>query len=126
MVSIAGILANLLLAIIGFTVMKTLIITGVFTQSTINEGFTKILYILFYNLLFLNVSLAIFNLLPFPPLDGSKILSTFLPESFQPVIQMLEQFGFIILMALLYFGVIGAIMSPVRHLIEYLLITPWF
>ncbi len=36
-------------------------------------------------MMMLNVSLAVFNLLPFPPLDGSKMLRTFLPESAQPV-----------------------------------------
>ena len=43
--------------------------------------------ILVGNIMRLNLSLFVFNLLPFPPLDGSKILSTFLPESFQPVFE---------------------------------------
>ena len=126
MVSIAGILANLLLAVIGFTIFKLLLAYGVFTFENIQEGFGKILATLFLNLIFLNVSLAIFNLLPFPPLDGSKVLSTFLPASFQPVLDMLEQFGFIILMALIYFGLIRLIMAPVFRLVQYLLVTPWF
>jgi Zn-dependent protease len=70
--------------------------------------------------------LAIFNLLPFPPLDGSKVLSTFLPASFQPFFDMMEQFGFLILLALIYFGIIRIIMMPVFMIVNYLLFTPWF
>jgi Zn-dependent protease len=126
MVSIAGILANLLIAVISFTIFKLLLGYGVFTFENLQEGFGKILATLFLNLIFLNVSLAIFNLLPFPPLDGSKVLSTFLPASFQPVFDMLEQFGFLILMALIYLGLVGLIMRPIFRVVEYLLVTPWF
>lgn len=121
MVSIAGIGANLILAIIGFTILKLLIVYSVFTPENLNEGFGKIAFMFLRNLLFLNVSLAIFNLLPFPPLDGSKVLATFLPTSFQPVLAMLEQYGFLILMALMYMGVISAVMIPVYSVILYLL-----
>jgi Zn-dependent protease len=126
MVSIAGILANLLIAVISFTIFKLLLGYGVFTFENLQEGFGKIMATLFLNLIFLNVSLAIFNLLPFPPLDGSKVLSTFLPASFQPVFEMLEQFGFLILMALIYLGLVRVIMTPVFRVVEYLLVTPWF
>ena len=77
-------------------------------------------------LLLLNVSLAVFNLLPFPPLDGSKVLSTFLPESFSPIFALLEQYGFLILLLLVYWGVVGVIIGPVFRLLSYLLFTPWF
>ncbi len=60
----------------------------------------------------LNLSLFVFNLLPFPPLDGSKILATFLPESATPILNMLEQFGFLILMFLIYLGVFRMIIYP--------------
>ena len=73
-------------------------------------------------LLTMNVSLAVFNLLPFPPLDGSKILETFLPASMQPILAVLEQYGFIILMLLMYIGVFGAIISPIMNLVYYLLL----
>lgn len=121
MVSIAGILANLLIAVISFTVFKVLLSYGVFNAENIQEGFGKIFVTLFLNLIFLNVSLAIFNLLPFPPLDGSKVLGTFLPARFQPILDMMEQYGFLILMALIYFGLIRLIMTPVFALVYYLL-----
>lgn len=126
MVSIAGILANLLIAIIGFIILKTLLETGIVNAGNADVGIVRPLMILFLNLVFLNVSLAIFNLLPFPPLDGSKVLSTFLPQSFMPALELLEQFGFIILILLLYTGVIGAIIYPFYALVDYLIRTPFF
>ena len=121
MVSIAGILANILIAVVSFIIFKILLIYGVFNAGNTQEGFGKIFVTLFLNLIILNVSLAIFNLLPFPPLDGSKVLSTFLPARFQPILDMMEQYGFLILMALIYFGLIRLIMSPFITLVYYLL-----
>lgn len=126
MVSIAGILANLLIAVVSFTIFKLLISYGFFADKNFVEGFGKIIITLFKYLIFLNISLAIFNLLPFPPLDGSKVLQTFLPASAQPFFDLMEQFGFLILMALIYFGLVRLIMLPVFRVVEYLLVTPWF
>jgi Zn-dependent protease len=126
MVSIAGILANLILALIGFTVFKSLLETGMITPQNFDTGLMKPFVLLLQYMIMLNVSLAVFNLLPFPPLDGSKVLSTFLPESFQPMFALLEQYGFLILMLLVYWGLIGIIIRPVYMLVEYLLFTQWF
>jgi len=126
MVSIAGILANIILAVIGFVIFKSLLGYGVINAENIEGGLVRPISIFLQNLIFLNVSLAVFNLLPFPPLDGSKVLGTFLPESAQPILEMLEQYGFLILMALLYMGVIGFVMRPVFQVVRYLLVTPFF
>jgi Zn-dependent protease len=72
-------------------------------------------------LLTMNVSLAVFNLLPFPPLDGSKILETFLPASMQPVLETLERYGYLILMVLIYVGFFNAIIRPVMTFVYFLL-----
>lgn len=126
MVSIAGIGANIIIATLAFIVFKTLLETGAINAENATVGLIKPLVILFQYMIMLNVSLAVFNLLPFPPLDGSKVLSTFLPESFQPVFAMLEQYGFLILMLLVYWGLIGMIIRPVFALVEFLLYTRWF
>lgn len=122
MVSIAGILANLIIAIIAFTIIKVLMATGTLTIYDAVGQTQNPIGILLNMMLFLNVSLAIFNLLPFPPLDGSKVLSTFLPASMQPVMDMLEQYGFMILLLLMYMGIIRAIMYPVQIAVLYLLL----
>lgn len=126
MVSLAGIGANLIIAVVSFAIFKSMIGLGVFDNGISDTGMLRPVVILLQNLIMLNVSLAIFNLLPFPPLDGSKVLATFLPESFQPIFQVLEQYGFLILLFLIYFGLIGAIIRPIFQLVNYLLVTPWF
>ena len=122
MVSIAGILANLIIAIIAFTIIKILMATGTLTIYDAVGQTQNPIGILLNMMLFLNVSLAIFNLLPFPPLDGSKVLATFLPADWQPVLDVLEQYGFMILLLLMYMGFIRAIMYPVQIAVLYLLL----
>ena len=119
MVSIAGILANLILATISFTLFKIILHNGGF--ETLPESLQEPVGILLRDMLIMNVSLAVFNLLPFPPLDGSKVLETFLPASMQPILEILEQYGFILLMLFIWLGVFGAIISPVIAVIRYLL-----
>jgi Zn-dependent protease len=111
MVSIAGVLANLILLVIGIVAAKIMMSQGFQIADFFGKSLNP-LAILVGNLMLLNLSLFVFNLLPFPPLDGSKILSTFMPESFQPVFEMLEQFGFLILMFLIYIGVFSFIIRP--------------
>jgi Zn-dependent protease len=115
MVSIAGILANLIIAAIGFTMLKLVFRTslGLWIPESIQEP--VVLFLTF--LLRMNLSLAIFNLLPFPPLDGSKVLETFLPASMQPILETMERYGYLILMALMYTGVFGIISRPIMSLV---------
>jgi Zn-dependent protease len=119
MVSIAGILANLILAIIGFTILKVILMTGGGAQ--LPESLQEPIGIFLRDMLIMNISLAVFNLLPFPPLDGSKILDTFLPASMRPVLEIMEQYGYIILMVLIWAGFFNAIISPVLGFVAYLL-----
>jgi Zn-dependent protease len=121
MVSAAGIMANLFIAICAFTIIKVLLLTGGF--ASIPESIREPVDLFLFYFLIMNLSLAIFNLLPFPPLDGSKILETFLPASAQPALAFMEQFGFIILMMLMYLGFFSAIMGPVMTVVRYLLLV---
>jgi Zn-dependent protease len=119
MVSIAGILANLVLATIAFFIIKIFRVTGwyQFIPSDLQEP----VGLLLESMLIMNISLAVFNLLPFPPLDGSKVLETFLPASMQPILETLERYGFLILMVLMYMGVFSAIIRPILQFVAYLL-----
>lgn len=119
MVSLAGILANLTIALIGFIIIKALLMTGGFVL--IPESLRDPVSIFLQYLLIMNVSLAVFNLLPFPPLDGSKILYSVLPPSAHSGLAVLEQYGFLILLVLMYMGFFGLVMRPVMYFIDYLL-----
>ncbi|HVF86465.1 MAG TPA: site-2 protease family protein [Pyrinomonadaceae bacterium] len=120
MVSVAGILANLLIAICALIIIKIAQFTGFLASGGTGEAVAEPVSLLLIMSLMMNASLAVFNLLPFPPLDGSKILETFLPVSMQPILRTLEQYGFLILMAAIYFGLFDAIFRPVASLIFYL------
>lgn len=120
MVSLAGIMANLIIAIIGFTIIKFLLMTHTF--DSIPQSLQEPVAIFLELLLKMNVSLAVFNLLPFPPLDGSKILYSVLPASAHGFLAVLEQYGFMLLLVLMYLGIFGAIIRPVMYFVDYLLL----
>lgn len=103
-VSLAGPMSNLLLALIGS------ILLGIFSRfafGSFNVTFAETFYSLMIQLIILNVSLAIFNLIPIPPLDGSKIFSSLLPSRYYFKLMQYERYSFIILLLLLYTGIIG-------------------
>lgn len=120
MVSIAGVLANLILLIVGIVAAKIMMTQGFQIADFLGDSLNPLAIFVGY-LMTLNLALFVFNLLPFPPLDGSKILSTFLPTSAQPVIALFEQYGFLILMFMIYIGVFRLIITPFYYGLIYLL-----
>ena len=121
MVSIAGILANLIIAIVALGLMYLGDFLHLFGEGSVLQSFEEPIVLFLFTAYSLNVALAFFNLLPFPPLDGSKILYTILPDSMKPAIEALERFGFIILLLAMQTGIFGIIFSPVRQAMFYLL-----
>ncbi|MFH1824033.1 MAG: site-2 protease family protein [Candidatus Firestonebacteria bacterium] len=94
-VAFAGPAANLLIALIFGLSLRFIPI-----ETLINTGLGQI----FGLIVFLNILLAIFNLVPLPPLDGSKILFTFLPRSLDNLRIFLEQYGMFILLFFIFFA----------------------
>lgn len=92
MVAAAGPLSNLLLAVVGAVLVNHVLIAGSFLAH------------FFYLFTILNVSLFVFNLLPIPPLDGSRVLYAFAPEPVQRFMQAIEPYGFFIIFALVFWG----------------------
>ena len=70
--------------------------------------------------LFLNVILAVFNLIPIPPLDGSWILSGFLPDNLSIFIDRIRPYSFVLLILLLMSGVFSRILNPILRLVDSL------
>ena len=108
-VSLAGPLSNLLLAFI--TAVSIVVVTKyqLFTGEWI-----KVLWFTYtYNVVF-----AIFNMLPIPPLDGGKVVSSLLPGRQAYAFERIEPYGFWILIALVWLGIIGSILGPIQLAVD--------
>lgn len=106
LVGIAGPMANFLLALC-FAILTRLFSTTVFAE--------------FFSIIVMaNVVLMVFNLLPIPPLDGSKILYALLPHSAYRVSAFLDRYGFVILLFFIFF--LFDLLSPIIDFIVRLLI----
>jgi Zn-dependent protease len=111
-VSLAGPASNLIMAAIMAVIVRILIATDVTVPAIVG---TVLVSFVFYN-----IALAIFNLLPIPPLDGSAILFRFLdPRQAWQARALLAQYGFIILIVIILVGgrVIGPIVNGITDLL---------
>jgi Zn-dependent protease len=104
-VSAAGIVANLLFAFAAVLLMRLLLPPP------------GSLRLLLYHLAQINIMLASFNLIPIPPLDGSKILMGFLPERIGDLMARLEPYGFFLIIGLLYLGALDPLIRFFRWII---------
>jgi Zn-dependent protease len=102
LVAIAGPLSNLAMAIVGALLLRLLVAAGSGLPSNIYEVVGQVLFYFVY----FNVALAIFNLIPIPPLDGSNILFRFLsPSQIWQIRPILAQYGiFIVIIVVLLLG----------------------
>lgn len=98
MVSLAGPLSNFVIAILLLIPYKFGIQNEIILQAIV-----------------LNIVLGTFNLLPIPPLDGSKVIASFLPDELMYRILSLERFGFILVLVFLYLGWLSAVLLPVIY-----------
>lgn len=113
-VSIAGILVNLVIAVVALVVLAAL---GTTLSNLRGIATDPLRYGLFVAAQ-INVTLAVFNFLPVPPLDGSKILSAVLPRALQGVLWSLERYGFLLVVL-----VITVFREPVFRLINWVTLT---
>lgn len=112
-VAIAGPISNIALALVFGTILRFLPLSISYSAPGV--------FLIFSFIVQINIVLALFNLLPIPPLDGSWILFNFLPESLSYVKAFLQQYGVFILLFLIFFGGLQGLYIAVDFL--YYLIT---
>jgi len=113
LVALAGPVANFIMAIIWAAITKGSVVLlmynfpGALAIQTMGEAGIAI-----------NLMLMVLNLLPIPPLDGSHIIASLLPRAVAIVYERMAPYGFFILLALLYFGIINIIMVPAIQFLQ--------
>ena len=111
LISAAGPLSNLVLAFVFGVLLKLLLL---FFPLTVwqGSGVYAFFLLMFQTGIVVNCGLCWLNLLPIPPLDGSKILAGFLPTRAVIALFEFERYGFMLLIALLATGVLGKVLRP--------------
>ena len=108
LVSAAGIITNMILAFI-----------ALFLSRLLSLAPSSMPAVLLYYFAQINIILAAFNLIPLPPLDGSKILMGFASPNVQNFLFRIERYGFFIIIALLYLGVL----DPVIRFFQWMILS---
>ena len=106
LVAFAGPLANFLSAFASVLVLKYV------PFNTLPANISDPLFYIFRYSVFINVAFGVFNLLPIPPLDGSKILEAFLPPGLYYSYKRIEPYGFIILIILIISPLLQWVLVP--------------
>jgi len=114
-VALAGPFSNIVMGAFAAAILRALLQTSASPQ----QGVIQFLWIF----MLVNFGLAAFNMIPLPPLDGSRLLTALLPPFWRPVLAPLERYGIMALFLLLFIGrdiggsIIGSITEPVRLLL---------
>lgn len=117
-VAIAGPISNLFMAVAWAFIAKFGTIVVV-TSPDIGQ------FLIYSGLAGISINLILFilNLIPIPPLDGSRVLSSFLPKKLAYNYNRIEPYGFFILLGLLFFGILGPLMSGPFQVLKIFLIS---
>lgn len=128
LVAAAGPLSNLVQAAVFAIPLRA--------APNIVRGWPEFAQDLLGQLVFINLLLAAFNVMPIPPLDGHKILTGLLPDYWYPILAPLERYGFAILLLVLFvptflppalrFNLVGAIVGPVQEVLVRLVLPSGF
>jgi Zn-dependent protease len=110
LVSLAGVTGNIITALVAGLLIRML---ARFTPVMFYTNYG--LQLVLISFVAINLNFALFNLLPVPPLDGSRLVLMLLPASALRAAYNMERYGFIILLALIYLGVTDRVLLPVSR-----------
>ena len=121
--SLAGPISNFLMAFI-FSIPYIIIATGEHASSLASVSFAYIAVRFLSEFVLLNIALGTFNLLPIPPLDGSKVLFSILPDwIYYEYILRYERYGMILILILSFTGLLSKILNPMFEAVFWLMTT---
>ncbi len=119
LIAAAGPASNLL-ALVGFLIGLKVLTAYFSAHIAMQHSIVYPLFLLFQAGVLLNAILAVFNLIPVPPLDGSWILAGLLPSNLARVFDTIRPYSFILLVALLWSGLVDVVLRPILVLVRVL------
>lgn len=123
-VALAGPVTNFGLAIISAILTKLAwLIAGLLPYSRVMEAILLPLSAMLVASVWINLVLAIFNILPIPPLDGGRILAGLLPDRLAEPYRQVERYGFIIILILAFSGLLSKVILPIIRSVNDLLLS---
>ena len=130
LVSLAGPCMNFILALIGSLIISIIYrIVGERITFETEAGYKAFIYVwrFLYYFMMLNIGLGVFNLIPFPPLDGSKVLASVLPDPLYSKWMRYERYGQFVLILVLYLGLLNTPLSFLRSQVfnGFRIFTDW-
>ncbi|MDO8678387.1 MAG: site-2 protease family protein [Acidobacteriota bacterium] len=119
-IAAAGPASNVVMAVIGAVILA--VIPGIAPGDIAGRAVMAPLFQLLLLFVYINVLLALFNMIPVPPLDGGNVLMGVLPHAGARVVEQLRPYGFLILYALMLTGGLSALLGPVANFLFRLLL----
>ncbi|MBY0494499.1 MAG: site-2 protease family protein [Cyanobacteria bacterium] len=120
LIAAAGPASNLVMAAIGaavLAVVRDIAGPGNFVGGTLSDALLPLLF----TFAVVNVLLAVFNMIPVPPLDGGNVLIGVLPANSAKLVEQMRPYGILILYALMLTGALNRILGPIVDYLRYLL-----